>query len=162
MKTIIEVDIAGSKKEVKEFLDVMLLGVNFRIIEPSRPVEPSASGEDDFERFNNENGPMFMGEPVIDHKQKFRDFVEDEAGYFLYGDMAIAYQRKQLEALQSEIATLRERCKELESKQVSADPVAWINKDRTYVELSTKSTVYGSHTIPLYTAPQSLPEVKEE
>ncbi len=32
-------------------------------------------------------------------------------------------------------------------------PVAWINKDGTYVELSTKSTVYGSHTIPLYTRP---------
>lgn len=32
------------------------------------------------------------------------------------------------------------------------DPVAWINKDRTYVEISTKATVYGSHTIPLYEA----------
>ena len=30
-------------------------------------------------------------------------------------------------------------------------PVAWINKDLNYVELSTPSTVYGSHTIPLYT-----------
>lgn len=30
-------------------------------------------------------------------------------------------------------------------------PVAWTNKDITYVELSTPSTVYGSHTIPLYT-----------
>lgn len=30
------------------------------------------------------------------------------------------------------------------------EPVAWINKDHTYVELSTPSTVYGSHTIPLY------------
>lgn len=30
-------------------------------------------------------------------------------------------------------------------------PVAWTNKDNTYVELSTPSTVYGSHTIPLYT-----------
>ena len=30
-------------------------------------------------------------------------------------------------------------------------PVAWINKDLNYVELSTQSTVYGSHTIPLYT-----------
>ncbi len=28
-------------------------------------------------------------------------------------------------------------------------PVAWVNKDHTYVELSTKSTVYGSHTRPL-------------
>jgi hypothetical protein len=28
-------------------------------------------------------------------------------------------------------------------------PVAWINRDGTYVELSTKSTVYRSHTIPL-------------
>jgi hypothetical protein len=33
-------------------------------------------------------------------------------------------------------------------------PVAWINKDNTYVELSTKSTVYGSHTIPLFTESQ--------
>lgn len=30
-------------------------------------------------------------------------------------------------------------------------PVAWVNKDLNYVELSTSSTVYGSHTIPLYT-----------
>ena len=28
--------------------------------------------------------------------------------------------------------------------------VAWINKAGDYVEVSTSSTVYGSHTIPLY------------
>ncbi len=39
------------------------------------------------------------------------------------------------------------------------EPVAWINKDGTYVELSTKSTVYGSHTIPLYTRPSPAPTV---
>lgn len=33
----------------------------------------------------------------------------------------------------------------------SNEPVAWVNKNLTYVELSTSSTVYGSHTIPLYT-----------
>ena len=35
-------------------------------------------------------------------------------------------------------------------KAAMGEPVAWINKDHTYVELSTPSTVYGSHTIPLY------------
>lgn len=40
-------------------------------------------------------------------------------------------------------------------------PAAWINKDGTYVELSTKSTVYGSHTIPLYAFPQHAPDVAE-
>jgi hypothetical protein len=37
--------------------------------------------------------------------------------------------------------------------QPAQEPVAWINKDHSYVALSDKSTVYGSHTIPLYTAP---------
>jgi hypothetical protein len=37
--------------------------------------------------------------------------------------------------------------------QPEQEPVAWINKDSTYVELSTKSTVYGSHTIPLFIHP---------
>jgi hypothetical protein len=32
--------------------------------------------------------------------------------------------------------------------------VAWINRDLNYTEISTKSTVYGSHTIPLYTLPK--------
>ena len=33
------------------------------------------------------------------------------------------------------------------------EPVAWISKDGTYAEASTKSTVYGSHTLPLYAEP---------
>jgi hypothetical protein len=33
------------------------------------------------------------------------------------------------------------------------EPVAWINPAGTYAEASTSSTVYGSHTIPLYIHP---------
>lgn len=45
----------------------------------------------------------------------------------------------------------------------TTEPVAWINKQGDYVELSTKSTVYGSHTIPLYPPPQPViaPEPQE-
>lgn len=37
--------------------------------------------------------------------------------------------------------------------QPQGEPVAWINPAGTYAEASTSSTVYGSHTIPLYTYP---------
>lgn len=37
--------------------------------------------------------------------------------------------------------------------QPQGEPVAWINPAGTYAEASTSSTVYGSHTIPLYTHP---------
>lgn len=33
-------------------------------------------------------------------------------------------------------------------------PVAWTNKTADYFELSDQSTVYGSHTIPLYAGEQ--------
>jgi hypothetical protein len=46
---------------------------------------------------------------------------------------------------QSEINTLKDVIASYENQS----PVAWINREGTYVELSTKSTVYGSHTIPL-------------
>lgn len=36
--------------------------------------------------------PTSMGEPLI------REFVEDESGYFLYGDAAIRFLRSKLEA----------------------------------------------------------------
>jgi len=38
-------------------------------------------------------------------------------------------------------------------------PVAWMSPGKERLEFSTKSTVYGSHTIPLYTAPPSKPWV---
>jgi hypothetical protein len=37
--------------------------------------------------------------------------------------------------------------------QPEGEPVAWINPAGTYAEASTSSTVYGSHTIPLYIHP---------
>lgn len=37
--------------------------------------------------------PTQMGEPLI------REFVEDENGYFLYGDAAIRYLRNKLDAV---------------------------------------------------------------
>ena len=49
------------------------------------------------------------------------------------------------EAYKDEINNLKDVVASYEKQS----PVAWINKDGTYVELSTKSTVYGSHTIPL-------------
>ena len=39
-------------------------------------------------------------------------------------------------------------------KGLSKEPVAWMNREGTYVEFSNKTTVYGSHTIPLYTHPK--------
>lgn len=65
---------------------------------------------------------------------------------FVYGDydsikaaQKIVIERDQLRA---ELAAIK-----------AQEPVAWISKDGTYAEASTKSTVYGSHTLPLYAAP---------
>lgn len=41
------------------------------------------------------------------------------------------------------------RLKDVIASYENQPPVAWINRDGTYVELANKSTVYGSHTIPL-------------
>lgn len=57
-------------------------------------------------------------------------------------ELAIAEER---EANDAEIKQL----KDVISSYEKQPPVAWINRDGTYVELSIKSTVYGSHTIPL-------------
>jgi hypothetical protein len=47
--------------------------------------------------------------------------------------------------------------------QQHAEPVAWMSPSKERLEFSTKSTVYGSHTIPLYTAPpKRLPLTEEE
>lgn len=46
-----------------------------------------------------------------------------------------------------------DRIKDVIAPYENQTPVAWINKDGTYVELATKSTVYGSHTIPLIVRP---------
>jgi hypothetical protein len=35
----------------------------------------------------------------------------------------------------------------------SKEPVAWMSPNKEHIEFSRKDTVYGSHTIPLYTSP---------
>lgn len=68
-----------------------------------------------------------------------------------------------LAACQQELA----ECKRIIEEAQKQEPVAWINQRGDYVEVSTKSTVYGSHTIPLYRAPipahkaQAVPVVPE-
>ena len=37
---------------------------------------------------------------------------------------------------------------------VAAEPVAWMSPGKERLEFSRQDTVYGSHTIPLYTTPQ--------
>ena len=39
------------------------------------------------------------------------------------------------------------------AEQAKQEPVAWMSPGKERLEFSTKSTVYGSHTIPLYAAP---------
>jgi hypothetical protein len=42
----------------------------------------------------------------------------------------------------------------------SGEPVAWMSPNKQSLEFSRPDTVYGSHTIPLYTTPQPVfPEV---
>jgi hypothetical protein len=44
--------------------------------------------------------------------------------------------------------------------QHSGEPVAWMSPNKQSLEFSRPDTVYGSHTIPLYTTPQPVvPEV---
>jgi hypothetical protein len=38
----------------------------------------------------------------------------------------------------------------------SGEPVAWMSPNKQSLEFSRPDTVYGSHTIPLYTTPQPV------
>ena len=59
---------------------------------------------------------------------------------------------KLIEAVADHVTVRAEQYAELQ-KCRDAPVVAWINKDHTFVQLSDKSTVYGSHTIPLIVKP---------
>ncbi len=45
----------------------------------------------------------------------------------------------------------------IDCKVVEQEPVAWMSPGKERLEFARKDTVYGSHTIPLYTAPQPAP-----
>jgi hypothetical protein len=47
------------------------------------------------------------------------------------------------------ITALRQAIEQAEKQE----PVAWMSPNKERLEFSRKDTVYGSHTIPLYTAP---------
>ena len=42
------------------------------------------------------------------------------------------------------------------AQQHSGEPVAWMSPNKQSLEFSRPDTVYGSHTIPLYTNPQPV------
>jgi hypothetical protein len=47
-----------------------------------------------------------------------------------------------------------------DAKKMVAEPVAWMSPGKERLEFARKDTVYGSHTIPLYTEPQ--PKAEQE
>jgi hypothetical protein len=44
----------------------------------------------------------------------------------------------------------------------SGEPVAWMSPNKQSLEFSRPETVYGSHTIPLYTTPQPVADDKSD
>jgi hypothetical protein len=44
----------------------------------------------------------------------------------------------------------------------SGEPVAWMSPNKQSLEFSRPDTVYGSHTIPLYAAPQPVVPVNQQ
>ena len=56
------------------------------------------------------------------------------------------------------ITALRQAIAELEQAQ----PVAWMSPGKERIEFSRTDTVYGSHTIPLYTAPPPRQPLTDE
>jgi hypothetical protein len=44
----------------------------------------------------------------------------------------------------------------------SGEPVAWMSPNKQSLEFSRPDTVYGSHTIPLYTTPQPVVDVNKQ
>jgi hypothetical protein len=69
--------------------------------------------------------------------EAYRIRLSEETGFHLKGHLAV---------LNNDINSIPA------ARSDKGEAVAWINKDHTYVQLSDKSTVYGSHTIPLYLA----------
>lgn len=55
----------------------------------------------------------------------------------------------------SEVQTYATAAVELNRVQ-QGEPVAWMSPGKERLEFSRPDTVYGSHTIPLYTAPQPV------
>ena len=71
-----------------------------------------------------------------------KDYWYNRADYL---EKQTVVQQATIEQLQAENARLKDVIASYENQP----PVAWINRDGTYVELSNKFTVYGTHTIPL-------------
>lgn len=105
-----------------------------------QPDQPAA-GQMSVDEFNSIHGPTFMGEPVlIDKKPRLKEFVEDDQGYFLYGDAAIRYLRDKLE-----------------KPQAQAEPVAYVDRyDLKHLADLGAAKIYPTQldgTVPLYTHP---------
>jgi hypothetical protein len=56
----------------------------------------------------------------------------------------------------AEKVTIDEAIAGLQALQHSGEPVAWMSPNKQSLEFSRPDTVYGSHTIPLYTTPQPV------
>jgi hypothetical protein len=56
----------------------------------------------------------------------------------------------------AEKVTIDEAIAGLQALQHSGEPVAWMSPNKQSLEFSRPDTMYGSHTIPLYTTPQPV------
>lgn len=79
---------------------------------------------------------------AVENCEVFRARIAELESQFDGESIVCGSYRDERDAALAELAAIK-----------AQEPVAWISKDGTYAEASTKSTVYGSHTLPLYAEP---------
>lgn len=110
------------------------------------------------------NIPVSMGSSkpmtLIELKDAIAKAIADAVGngmrekYEAHADAALSVVGPQLLVTAEHAAQLvREREALRAEAREKAEPVAWMSPGKERLEFSRPDTVYGSHTIPLYTAP---------
>ena len=87
------------------------------------------------------------------YKEHSWNYMDEE----LSSDLAYYFWKSALEQPTNMVTIPLDKLEDMQRRlkeQPTQEPVAWMNREGTYVEFSNKTTVYGSHTIPLYTHPK--------
>jgi hypothetical protein len=92
----------------------------------------------------------------------FDPLIKHDHGAYIVAETCEAWEAWQAAQTQTLLEVIRDdsgcpvEVRVAEAQQHSGEPVAWMSPNKQSLEFSRPDTVYGSHTIPLYTTPQPV------